>query len=123
MRVLNLTQHIATPEQIEAGVVDMQPEEREWLQRLLTFNTLPAADDIASRVACIEGLVMATKGECTHVMLGGAPFLMAPLEKAMRSVGLTPVYAFSKRVSSEICQPDGSVMKTSKFVFEGFVGG
>jgi hypothetical protein len=57
----------------------------------------------------------------TRVMLGGAPYLMGALEKAVRECGFTPVYAFSQRESEEITQPDGSVRKVQVFRHCGFV--
>jgi hypothetical protein len=39
MKILNLTQHEATKEQVAAGGVE--PLDKEAVQRLLTFNNLP----------------------------------------------------------------------------------
>jgi hypothetical protein len=55
-------------------------------------------------------------------MIGGAPYLMAPLEVALRAHGITPLYAFSVRESVEQTQPDGSVRKIAVFRHGGFVG-
>jgi hypothetical protein len=54
-------------------------------------------------------------------MIGGAPYLMGALEKALRECGFTPVYAFSKRESIDQPQPDGSVRKVAVFRHLGFV--
>jgi hypothetical protein len=54
-------------------------------------------------------------------MIGGAPYLMAPLERSLRSVGVYPVYAFSVRESVEQTAPDGTVRKTNVFRHAGFV--
>jgi hypothetical protein len=54
-------------------------------------------------------------------MIGGAPYLMAPLESALRAHGITPVYAFSVRESVDQVQPDGSVRKVAVFRHAGFV--
>lgn len=54
-------------------------------------------------------------------MIGGAPFLMAPLEGALRTRGVIPLYAFSVRESVEEALPDGSVRKTQVFRHAGFV--
>lgn len=58
--------------------------------------------------------------EC-KVMIGGAPFFTASLEHALKEKGIQPVYAFSKRVSTEIQQKDGSVEKVNVFKHLGFV--
>jgi hypothetical protein len=56
-------------------------------------------------------------------MLGGAPFLMAPLHVALVEAGFVPVYAFSERVSTETIDGNGNTIKTSTFAHKGFVGG
>lgn len=130
MGILNLTQHLATAEQRDAGVVDLPPAERETLQALLTFDRLPtgeqvfgAAKDIAALAARIiaDPLDVTGKAPLPRVMIGGAPFLMADLERALRKQGIVAVYAFSVRESVEQAQPDGSVKKTAVFRHRGFV--
>ena len=59
--------------------------------------------------------------EGTDVMIGGAPWLSEPLERALKREGFRPVYAFSKRISVEETLPDGTVKKTQVFRHEGFV--
>ena len=119
--IYNLTQHTATAKQAAVGVVDLYPEDRIDLARLLTFDTLPTPDQIRQRAEAITTLA---KSYCAEVvMIGGAPYLMGPLEKALRRVGLIPLYAFSVRESVDVVQPDGSVRKTSVFKHAGFVEG
>ena len=55
------------------------------------------------------------------VMLGGAPWMMSALEKAAHLGGLSVCYAFSKRVSEEQHQPDGTVRKVNTFKHQGFI--
>lgn len=117
--ILNLTQHTATPEQIEAGVTDLPPELQSTLKGLLTFDTLPTAAVVATTAEEIAAL--AVKQGYSKVMIGGAPFLMAPLHQALCARGIEPLYAFSARVSSEVVNPDGSVTKTQVFKHLGFV--
>jgi hypothetical protein len=119
MKILNLTQHSATPDQILAGVVDLPESDRDSLKRLLTFETLPTAAEIVERANAIAA--MEEGGEYLHAMIGGAPYLMAPLERALRSVGVYPVYAFSTRESVEQAEPDGTVRKINVFRHAGFV--
>jgi len=108
--ILNLTQHPATPEQVEAGVVEVG--EKEMLQELLTFEELPDASNILNRAFHIADIAIREKrkrfpdgdyasGEGLKVMIGGAPYLMSDLENALRGYEFRPVYAFSKRVSEE----------------------
>jgi len=54
-------------------------------------------------------------------MIGGAPYFMGALESALLEAGVEPVYAFSRRVSEEMIQPDGSVRKVGVFRHVGFV--
>lgn len=117
MFILNLTQHAASATQIEAGVVSASFADR--LPTLLTFVGLPDAASIAQRAEVIASL--AADDGVRQAMIGGAPFFMAPLEKALRAVGITPLYAFSERVSVDAVQPDGSIRKTAEFRHLGFV--
>ena len=121
MSILNLTQHLATQVQKEQGVIDMLPNHREQLVALLTFNELPNQKEIFNRAT--ELVILASKYSCEYVMIGGAPYLMAPLERAIAiDMGKQSVYAFSKRVSKEITNHHGEVIKTNTFVHAGFVG-
>jgi hypothetical protein len=134
MTVLNLTQHASSSEQIEAGVIDLDKEHKEELVKLLTFEELPSANELAEAQVAIarlasnflqeKGLTEPTPDQEDRfaVMLGGAPFLMEGLAKALRCTGLRPVYAFSRRESTEAVQEDGSVRKVAVFRHLGFVG-
>lgn len=122
-RVLNLTQHPATTEQLADGVFDLHPQHQTKLKQLLTFDDLPTAEEVAvdaEAAADLAADVAAVSG-CRLVMIGGAPFMMAPLERELKKRGLVPVYAFSRRESVEERLPDGSVRKTAVFRHEGFV--
>lgn len=117
MNILNLTQHTATEDQLAAGV--SEPSDKAEVQRLLTFEALPTEGEIFSRALALAEI--AKGGGADAAMIGGAPFLMAPLEEALRTVGLSPVYAFSTRETVEDHLPDGSVRKTQVFRHSGFV--
>jgi hypothetical protein len=123
--IINLTQHPATKEQLAAGVVDVCNEEA--LRGLLTFNECPTHQEVVDRA--VQIVKLATESSETqgmafmYAMIGGAPYLMRPLETALLCAGITPVYAFSKRVSEEKVMPDGSVQKVNVFKHIGFVTG
>lgn len=123
--VLNLTQHPATSDQLAAGVVDPGPEWSSTIAALLTFAALPGAAELRERAAALAGLAAdIAPGDAAGeraVMIGGAPYLMAPLETALRERGMTPVYAFSVRESTESTSPDGRVTKVNVFRHAGFV--
>jgi hypothetical protein len=128
--ILNLTQHVSTDEQKAQLVVEPRMTKAK-IQKLLTFEEIPTKEEIESRatklaeIAVSEASMYAGETDnvvwITRVMLGGAPYLMGALEKAVRECGFTPVYAFSQRESEEITQPDGSVRKVQVFRHCGFV--
>jgi hypothetical protein len=114
MNILNLTQHRASAEQIDAGVFDVDEEDRIKLSVLLTFDELPTAKEIGDR--CLSLREMVAEYGATAVMIGGAPFFMRPLEEWLQRAGIKVLYAFSKRESVE----DSTGRKTSVFKHAGF---
>ena len=124
MAILNLTQHLATPEQIEAGVVNLSHGDQVMLKSYLTFNELPdnaAIDTAAGGVLTLAHKFFGQQAEDRTVMLGGAPFFMSRLEECFKGQGFRVVYAFSQRVSEDQAQEDGSVRKVAVFKHMGFV--
>lgn len=115
--ILNLTQHVATPEQKAAGVVDLPQEKRQKLIALLTFEELPTRDEINRRASDIADL---TDGYTT-VMIGGASYLIPALQRELLWRSKRVLHAFTKRVVTETTDPSGAVVKTSVFKFEGFI--
>ena len=127
MIILNLTQHLATPEQVAAGVVDLVGEDREFLLKTITFGEMPTRDEIIDAASILayfaEGWFHANElpiGEDV-VMIGGAPWFMSSLETALKERGIRVLYAFSKRESIEEIQEDGSVKKSMVFRHLGFL--
>ena len=123
-KILNLTQHIATPEQTEAGVFEPSEEDKKEIQKLLTFEEIPDTKELGTRAYCIGRIAIhyfddgASSG---NAMIGGAPYFMNFLEDALKYEGIKPMYAFSKRESADQVQPDGSVIKVAVFKHCGFV--
>ncbi len=120
MIVINLTQHAASQDQISSGVKDLTGNQLAGLKTALTFEDLPTPDEVWQRAEFIADLAKTT-GE-NAAMIGGAPYLMAALESTLRAVGITPLYAFSKRESKEVIHSDGSVRKVNVFRHIGFIG-
>jgi len=118
MRILNLTQHKPTPEQVSAGVVEPAEEDKQTIRNALTFDDLPTAEKIERRA---QALAKVAKRYCDSAMIGGAPYLMSALERALKERGIKPLYAFSKREVVEEQLSDGSVKKTQVFKHLGFV--
>lgn len=134
--ILNLTQHKMTAEQYQYNGTKLKeliseiPEEQEdyekQLKALLNFHDLPTKDSINLRVMQITAFALnyfmgADVENNRYALIGGAPYLTAPLAEMLKKVGITPLYAFSKRESIETTQPDGSVVKTSVFKHAGYV--
>lgn len=116
-KIFNLTQHTPTKEQSEAGVFDaFSPA---TVKELLTFKSLPSKEEIQERAFALA--TVAVSANVSSAMIGGAPFLMSALEKALREKGINPFYAFSKRESIERKKEDGSIVKTTVFRHLGFV--
>ena len=118
MQIINLTQHQATAEQLAAGVVE--PEDKARIAELLTFNNLPTQQQIETRASVLAW--EAKKSGIKSAMIGGAPFLMEPLERHLAYAGVKSLYAFSVRESAEEVQADGTVKKVNVFRHAGFVG-
>lgn len=119
--ILNLTQHKATPEQVAAGVIDLSEFDHSIIKEMLTFDTLPTKSTIDTAAVFLADTARQFCNLGDEVMIGGAPFLMAALEEALKKEGLKPVYAFSRRVSEDKVNPDGTVTKVAVFKHEGFV--
>jgi len=128
--IINLTQHPATPEQISQGVVE--PKRKSMIIRWLTFNEMPTIEKIrrhALQLATLAqweyvDLVQEKKipeDSDVRIMIGGAPFLMGPLEQALCEAGLRVVYAFSRRVCEETPKADNTVEKRQIFRHAGFI--
>lgn len=74
MQILNLTQHTPTPEQIEAGAMELTDEHKETLKSLLNFATIPTRLEISERANDIAEIAM--HYNCKKAMIGGALWLM-----------------------------------------------
>ena len=116
--ILNLTQHPSTREQREQGVFDLEEENLTKLKELLTFENLPSLQKIQERAG--EIALLASSYSPSRAMIGGAPYLMSALERALYAAGIKPIYAFSKRESVERII-GGKVVKTNIFRHIGFV--
>lgn len=117
MRIINLTQHVATPAQIEQGV--FEPVDKGEVQVLLTFDTAPSRAGMNMRST--ELAAIASLSGATHAMIGGAPYFMSHLERALKEAGITPLYSFSERKSIDQPQADGTVRKVAVFEHVGWV--
>ena len=117
-KILNLTPHVASPSQVADGVVE--PINKKEVQDLLTFTGLPERELVVNRAEELAEMVGGYP-DVTHAMIGGAPYLMAPLEYSLRRRGIVPVYSYTERKSVESHQSDGTVVKTNVFEHVGWV--
>lgn len=124
MRILNLTQHTATPDQLAAGVINIETPEADVVFEELNFRQIPTYEEVEIRAANLAEMVaelIKMYDASNTVMIGGAPFLMHPLVEALVKKGIQPCFAFSLRESVEKIMPNGSVVKTSEFKHQGMV--
>lgn len=118
MKIVNLTQHMATPEQLAAGV--FEPANKERVKALITFTTAPTSAEIAERAEELAQIALDEGAEAA--MIGGAPYFMAPVERALKAAGIRPCYSFTERRATETVDPaTGEVRKTQVFVHAGWV--
>lgn len=121
--LINLTQHALTEEQKNSVDTVIEPQ---GMSVYLNFNEMPTAEVINDRAYEMFDCLMqmlppdVEPKDCT-VLLGGAPFFMSACERAATHYGFKYCYAFSKRVSEEVKQPDGTVKKVSVFKHEGWI--
>lgn len=114
-KIVNLTQHFASAEQIVEGVFDL--EDNKELKALLTFNTPPTLLEMQQRAEAITALAVATGASIA--MVGGAPYFMGWLENALSGAGIKPIYSFTERV---VVEDPITGVKTSVFKHSGWVG-
>lgn len=119
--VYNLTQHTATADQINAGVVEVPEELREALLGALNFESLPTNQEVYSSAQTIGRIMEVLNPDFGEIqfMVGGAPYLMAALVTFAPCYDM--VFAYSDRVSEEVHMPNGSVQKVTSFKHVGFV--
>lgn len=146
MTIINLTQHVATEDQVAAGVVNVQDNFTATLKNLLTF---PATYDVymlivrAQAVAAIaydswNASCQAAADADTRplsstddaymdywyhsskeCMIGGMPSFMRHLEDALIAKGFKVGYACTARVSIDVPDGNGGVKKSSVFKHVG----
>ena len=127
MAILNLTQHNATDDQINAGINDLPVDFQTTLKGLLAFPTQYTRADLEYRALQIHELIRDMCGEhfgappkhaLDGVMIGGMPSFMPVLEATLVSKGIRVGYACTERQSIDK-EIDGKVVKTAIFVHAG----
>ena len=121
MITFNMTQHVASADQLKAGVVELNEIYKTTLLEALNFEGVPTSSDVGKAVQLMAGLMdeqEAYETEEVQFMVGGAPYLMAALTQWAPIYRM--VFACSDRVSEEQHMPDGSVRKVNVFKHIGF---
>jgi hypothetical protein len=119
--IINLTQHEATEDQKNAGVVNIDEKYKSVLIEALNFRAVP---DMAAVMFATDQLALIMQWYDPHLsgdvqfMVGGAPYLMACLTRYAPIYSM--LFACSDRVSEEQHMPDGSVRKVNVFKHIGF---
>jgi branched-subunit amino acid permease len=122
MQIVNLTQHKATQDQLDAGVVEPSVGIKSVVVNLLTFVGLPTTKEVVERANGLAQIMKLYDPDFTGevgFMVGGAPYLMAALTTWAPIYNM--VFAYSERVSEEVHDADGSVRKINVFKHLGFV--
>lgn len=116
MYVVNLTQHPASQAQIDDGVFEYH--DRAAIIALLTFDEVPSKEEICRRAKALAKIAKSTGRGAA--MIGGAPYLMGPLEKALDVACISAVYPFSVRESLE-SEINGNATKVSVLKHAGWI--
>lgn len=121
--MLNITQHTATKEQMEDGVIEPSPEIKAQIQKLITFDktVMSEPEQIWNRAKALVTLVKREYPEIHKVMIGGALYFMPALTQEFKEHGYEVFFSYTDRVSQETHNPDGSVTKTLVFKHLGWV--
>ena len=119
MNKLNLTQHPASFEQKDAGVVDPSPTLKATIVTLLNFTALPSPEEIEERASKLLDIVRQEGYQAA--MIGGAPYLVTEICRQARRRGIIALHSFTQRESVEEVLPDGSTKKVAVFRHVGFV--
>ena len=109
-KIINLTEYEATPEQVEAGVIE--PEDKGYVQSLLTFYLPPDRREIeviTDRLASV-----AIEAGVRYALIDGAPYLIPHLERTLWRWGILPLYSFRKEVVEKEVLPNGDIVKTKR---------
>lgn len=113
LKLLNLTQHVATAEQLADGVIEPDELTKKTIRGLLTIHGQPDPVEISMKAQGLTNLV--ANGGYDGAMVGGKLHLMVNLLHLMNLKGLVCFEADSERVSKDIDNGDGTVTKTTTF--------
>ncbi|MNF70477.1 hypothetical protein D3C84_523880 [compost metagenome] len=116
MKVLNFSCHRPTPDQIEAGVIEMGVREQKRFRTLTSYYGTSKPDD-ADTETRVKALVELAKNECfafgvNTILLHTALWIAVPLVEYLDSIGINTVYPFCTREIAPQNLPSGEVRFT-----------
>lgn len=120
-KIVNLTQHNATPEQVAAGVFDVGYLDLPVLRHNLTFDSLADTEPESMYRRAQNIAQLARNSGATSAMIGGAAYFMPFLARALQWYAITPLHAFTQRETVEEVNEKGEAVKRSVFRHVGFV--
>lgn len=114
--IINLTNHAATPAQVNQGIIDHPDQER--LKELINIPAggLTHEEYYERAHELIESVLNMNERQ---VMIGGHFNLTLAIVHVANTLNVDAFFACTERASEDVTQPDGSIIKTSRFVFTG----
>ena len=116
-KIVNLTQHSSTETQAEQGVIE--PPDKEYVKSLITFEDIPTLQDLRKRANLL--VEICREMNMQFALIAGAHWWLIVLEHHLRIHGITPLQSFSKRVSFEHTNENGTVHMVKTFVHAGWI--
>ena len=116
-KIINLTQHVSTETQQEQGVIE--PKDKEYVKNLITFEEIPTLQDLRNRANLL--VEVCREMNVRFALIAGAHWWLIVLEHHLRTHGITPLQSFSKRLSFEHTNENGTVHMVKTFVHAGWI--
>ena len=119
MTIINLTQHDATQDQLDAGVVNLIGEAAYKLKQAYRFNYVPSAEEKNRRVREIVQIAIDCKAE--KALLDGPAWLTSALERELAVHEISAVYSFSMYPIIMTMEGDGTLVKRQRIKHMTFI--
>lgn len=116
MFLVNMTAYLASPEQREMGVIDVEQQISHALRELLTFNSCPSAEVMADRANEFADLAksLCAKYKADGVLVYAKTFFMPVLVSALTARQIVSYVTYAPKVTS--IDTNGSVNRNYKHV-------
>ncbi|HAT2864343.1 TPA: hypothetical protein I8376_004255 [Citrobacter freundii] len=116
MFLVNMTAYLASPEQREMGVIDVDQQVSHALRELLTFNTCPSEDVMTDKAKEFAEIAtsLCNKYKVDGVLVYAKTYFMPVLVSALRARGIVSYVTYAPKVTS--VDNSGSVSRNYKHV-------